>query len=85
MIIGIPKEIMHGEGRVSVIPETVTKLKADGYEVLVEKSAGEGSFFSDEEYAAAGATMIADAAELYEKADIILKVKERETPSMDLM
>lgn len=76
MIIGIPKEIMHGEGRVSAIPETVTKLKADGYEVLVEKSAGEGSFFSDEEYAVAGATMIADAAELYEKADIILKVKE---------
>lgn len=76
MIIGIPKEIMHGEGRVSAIPETVAKLKADGYEVLVEKSAGEGSFFSDEEYAAAGATMIADAAELYEKADIILKVKE---------
>ena len=76
MIIGIPKEIMHGEGRVSAIPETVAKLKADGYEVLVENSAGDGAFFSDEEYAAAGATMIADVAELYAKADIILKVKE---------
>ena len=76
MVIGIPKEIMHGEGRVSAIPETVAKLKADGYEVLVENAAGEGAFFSDEEYAAAGATMVADVAELYAKADIILKVKE---------
>ena len=75
MIIGIPKEIMHGEGRVSAIPETVAKLKADGYEVLVEKSAGDGAFFSDEEYATAGATIIEDVAELYAKAYIILKVK----------
>ena len=64
MVIGIPKEIMHGEGRVSAIPETVAKLKADGYDVLVEKTAGEGAFFSDEDYAAAGATMICDVAEL---------------------
>ena len=76
MVIGIPKEIMHGEGRVSAIPETVAKLKADGFEVLVEKTAGEGAFFSDEEYAMAGATMIDDAMEVYEKSDIILKVKE---------
>ncbi len=76
MIIGIPKEIMHGEGRVSAIPETVAKLKADGYQVLVEKSAGDGAFFSDEEYAAAGAEIMDDVAELYAKSDIILKVKE---------
>ncbi len=76
MVIGIPKEIMHGEGRVSAIPETVAKLKADGFDVLVEKTAGDGAFFSDEEYAAAGATLMDDVAELYNKADIILKVKE---------
>ncbi len=76
MIIGIPKEIMHGEGRVAAVPETVAKLKADGFEVLVENHAGESAFFSDEEYAAAGAEMVADAAELYDRADIILKVKE---------
>ena len=76
MIIGIPKEIMHGEGRVSAIPETVAKLKADGFDVLVEKSAGAGAFFSDAEYAAAGATLLDDVAELYKKADVILKVKE---------
>ena len=73
MIIGIPKEIMHGEGRVSAIPETVALLKAEGFEVLVENTAGEGALFADSEYAAAGATMIADAEELYAKADIILK------------
>ncbi len=76
MVIGIPKEIMHGEGRVSAIPETVSLLKAEGFDVLVENSAGEGALFSDAEYAEAGATMIADCEELYAKSDIILKVKE---------
>ena len=76
MIIGIPREIMHGEGRVAAIPETVAKLKADGFEVLVENRAGELAFFSDAEYAAAGAEMVADAQELYDRSDIILKVKE---------
>ena len=76
MVVGIPREIMHGEGRVSAIPETVAKLKNDGYAVLVEKNAGAEAFFSDEEYAAAGAEIVADAAELYDRSDIILKVKE---------
>lgn len=76
MTVGIPREIMHGEGRVSAIPETVAKLKADGYEVLVEKNAGAQAFFSDEQYAAAGAEIVGDAAEVYSRSDIILKVKE---------
>ena len=76
MVVGIPREIMHGEGRVSAIPETVAKLKNDGYAVLVEKNAGAEAFFSDEEYAAAGAEIVADASELYDRSDIILKVKE---------
>ncbi len=76
MVIGIPKEIMHGEGRVSAIPETVSLLKAEGFDVIVENTAGEGALFSDADYAAAGATMIADVEELYAKSDIILKVKE---------
>lgn len=76
MIIGIPKEIMHGEHRVAAIPETVAKLSNDGAAVLVEKSAGEGAFYHDDQYAAAGAQIIADVAELYARADLILKVKE---------
>ncbi len=76
MVIGIPREIMHDEGRVSAIPETVKKLVADGNTVLVEKGAGLGSFFPDADYAAAGAELIDDVAELYKRADLILKVKE---------
>ena len=76
MIIGIPKEIMHGEDRVSATPETVGKLVKDGANVLVEKSAGEGAFYHDDQYVAAGAKIIDDVAELYKKSDVILKVKE---------
>ncbi|MED9958752.1 MAG: NAD(P) transhydrogenase subunit alpha [Christensenellales bacterium] len=76
MLIGIPKEIMHGERRVSAIPETVAKLVKDGAEVWVEKSAGEGAFFHDNQYVQAGAKIVDDVAVIYEKADVILKVKE---------
>ena len=76
MIIGIPKEIMHGELRVSAIPETVAKLVKDGAEVLVEKSAGVGAHYLDSQYEEAGAQLVVDVAELYERADVILKVKE---------
>jgi len=76
MIIGIPKEIMHGERRVSATPETVAKMVQDGHSVLVEKTAGLGSFISDEQFAAAGAQLLDDAADVMAKADVILKVKE---------
>ncbi|MFA6627327.1 MAG: NAD(P) transhydrogenase subunit alpha [Bacilli bacterium] len=76
MIIGIPKEIMHGEKRVSAIPDTVKKMVADGATVLVEKSAGEGSFYHDDQYAEAGAYLIDGPESIFEKADVILKVKE---------
>ncbi|MDD4212786.1 MAG: NAD(P) transhydrogenase subunit alpha [Bacilli bacterium] len=76
MIIGIPKEIMHGEKRVSAIPETVKKMVADGASVLVEKGAGEGSFYHDDQYQEAGATIIDCPDFIFEKADVIMKVKE---------
>jgi len=76
MVIGIVKEIMSGERRVSAIPETVKKMVADGLTVLVEKGAGVGSYYLDEYYQAAGATLIDDPEEVYNKADVILKVKE---------
>ena len=76
MIIGIPKEIMPGEKRVSATPETVSKLVKDGATLLVEKSAGEGSFYHDEEYKAAGAEIVDEVAEIFQKSDVILKVKE---------
>lgn len=76
MTIGVPTEIMPGEGRVSATPETVKKMVEQGAKVLVQKGAGKGSFFSDEQYREAGATMIDDEPEIFEKADVILKVKE---------
>lgn len=76
MIIGIPKEIMLGEARVAATPETVKKFVTDGATVLIEQSAGVGSFFYDEEYVKAGAQIISSAEEIFQKADLILKVKE---------
>ena len=76
MVIGVPTEIMHGEGRVSSTPETVKKMVDEGAKVLVQKGAGQGAFFSDEEYVKAGATLVDGAEEVYQKADVILKVKE---------
>lgn len=76
MIIAIPREIMTGESRVSATPETVKKFVEDGATVYVEAGAGEPSFHHDEDYVAAGATLLTDTAELFAKADVILKVKE---------
>ncbi|MCK9471991.1 MAG: NAD(P) transhydrogenase subunit alpha [Bacilli bacterium] len=76
MVIGVVKEIMHGERRVSAIPDTVKKMVNDGLTVLFEKGAGLGSFYLDEDYAAAGATLLEDPEEIYKRADVILKVKE---------
>ncbi len=76
MIIGIPKEIMHGEARVAATPETVKKFVSDGFTVLVENGAGVGSHYYDEEYANAGAEMVANAADIFSRSELILKVKE---------
>ena len=76
MIIGIPKEIMHDEARVAATPETVAKFVNEGFEVLVEKTAGEGALFHDEDYVKAGATMVDNPEEIYNRAEMILKVKE---------
>ncbi len=76
MTIGIPKEIMPGERRVSATPDTVKKMVAEGAQVLVEQGAGAGSFFADNDYQSAGATLVADVQEIFAKAHVILKVKE---------
>ena len=76
MIIGIPKEIMHEEARVAATPDSVKKYVADGHKVLVEKGAGVGALHADAAYAAAGAVMCDTAQEVYDGAELILKVKE---------
>jgi NAD(P) transhydrogenase subunit alpha len=76
MVIGIPKEIMRGESRVAAIPETTSKMIANGHKVLFEQGAGIGSHHPDGEYTDAGAEIIKDVTDLYKHADVILKVKE---------
>lgn len=76
MIIGVPKEIKNNENRVGLTPAGVSALCKAGHTVNVQATAGIGSGFSDEEYAAAGATMLASIEEIYKIADMIIKVKE---------
>ncbi len=76
MIIGVPKEIKDNEYRVSITPGGVEALAHEGHLVLVEQGAGAGSGFSDEEYGAAGAEIVPDAAATWQRADLVLKVKE---------
>ena len=76
MRVGVPKEIKANENRVALIPVGVEQLRASGHEVLVEKDAGLGSGFKDEDYKRAGAKVVSPPAEIYGSADMILKVKE---------
>lgn len=76
LTVGVPKEIMKGERRVAAIPETVKKMVGEGAKVLIEKGAGDGSFFMDQQYQDAGATLVDDVEKVFAQADVILKVKE---------
>ena len=76
LVVGVPKEIKDNENRVAVHPDGVAELVFAGHEVLVEAGAGTGSRFSDAEFAAAGAKVLATADEVYAGADLIVKVKE---------
>ncbi|MFO7952588.1 MAG: alanine dehydrogenase [Bacillota bacterium] len=74
--IGVPREIKSDEERVAITPGGVELFRKNGNEVVIEKSAGEGSGFSDEEYKQAGAKIMNSASEVYSSADLVLKVKE---------
>ncbi|AVT49549.1 alanine dehydrogenase [Shewanella baltica] len=76
MIIGVPKEIKNHEYRVGMVPSSVRELAIKGHEVFVETNAGTGIGFSDQDYIDAGATILATAAEVFAKAQMIVKVKE---------
>lgn len=76
MNIGLPREVKDNEFRVGMVPAGVHALTEGGHHVLIESSAGEGSGFSDEEYQAAGATIIANADDLYSSSELVVKVKE---------
>ncbi len=76
MIVGVPKEMKRDEYRVAMLPVGVEELVRRGHRVLFEASAGLGSGLLDEEYAESGAELVATAAEIFERSDLIVKVKE---------
>jgi len=76
MIIGVPKEVKDHEARVGLVPSGATALREAGHRVLVETQAGVGSSIPDQDYADAGAEIISSAAEVWKKADLVVKVKE---------
>ncbi|MBE9528329.1 MAG: alanine dehydrogenase [Proteobacteria bacterium] len=76
MQIGVPKEIKDNEFRVAMIPAVVGALKGSGHHVMIETGAGLGSGFSDEEYLQAGAEIVEDCKLLWDRAEMVVKVKE---------
>jgi alanine dehydrogenase len=76
MRIGVPKEIKDNEYRVGLIPAVVRELTERGHSVFVETAAGQGAGFSDDDYRAAGGRVVAEAAEVFEAVELIVKVKE---------
>ncbi|RYU11133.1 alanine dehydrogenase, partial [Nocardioides iriomotensis] len=76
MKVGVPKEVKNHEYRVALTPVGVHELVQHGHEVVIEAGAGSGSQIPDEEYVAAGATMLGSADDVWGSADMVLKVKE---------
>src|SRR5215831_6593951 len=76
MKVGVPKEIKEQENRVAVLPSEVYQLTRLGYEVYVEKNAGSGAGFPDEEYGRAGGVILEKHEDVFHEADLVVKVKE---------
>ncbi|MFN0124640.1 MAG: alanine dehydrogenase [Blastocatellia bacterium] len=85
MIIGVPREIKDNESRVGLTPAGARTLADSGHRILIERQAGEGSGIRDEEYTTAGATLIDTADELWERGEMIIKVKEPVGPEYHRM
>ena len=76
MIIGVPKEVKNNENRIGLTPKSVKCLCSLNHEILIEKGAGEGIGFFDDQYIAAGARIISSSEEVYRSSEMIVKVKE---------
>ena len=85
MIVGVPKEIKNNEFRVAITPAGVREFVKSGHTVLIEQGAGLGSALSDSEYQAQGAQIVASADEVWQKSDLVLKVKEPIAPEYSRM
>ena len=85
LVIGIPKELASDECRVALVPDLVSKYARLGVALVMESGAGELSHFSDALYGLGGITIVDDAAEVYARADIILRVQAPSLPEIELM
>jgi alanine dehydrogenase len=85
MIVGVPREIKQDEYRVAMLPVGVEELLRRGHQVLVEAGAGLGSGIADHDYLRNGAELVSDAAEIFARADLIVKVKEPQKSELRLM
>src|SRR5258706_9905059 len=85
MIIGIPKEIKGQEYRVALLPSAAYQLIKRGHQVLVERNAGAGAGYPDADYEQAGATLVGDHTGVFEKADLVVKVKEPQPSEYPLL
>jgi alanine dehydrogenase len=85
MIVGVPKEIKGQEYRVALLPSAAYQLIKRGHQVLVESGAGAGAGYPDNDYAQAGATLVADHGTVFEKADLLVKVKEPQPSECPLL
>ncbi len=85
MIIGVPREIKKSEHRVSITPPAVDALVSKGHQIIIETLAGAGSGISNEDYTSAGANLAPDAKTVYQRAEMILKVKELFPQEFDLL
>jgi len=85
MRVGVPKEIKDHEFRVGLVPQTVAELTARGHDVLIETQAGLGAGLSDDDYRAAGATIVPEAADVFARSDLIVKVKEPLPPERAML
>jgi alanine dehydrogenase len=85
MRIGVPKEIKNNEFRVGMVPAGVRELTSAGHEVMVETGAGNGIGVDDAQYKAAGATIAATAAEVFQQGELIVKVKEPQPNECEML
>nr|MBC8445330.1 alanine dehydrogenase [Rhodospirillaceae bacterium] len=85
MLIGVPKEIKNHEYRVGMTPSAVRELIHHGHQVVVETNAGVGIGMGDDTYEAVGASILGTAAEVFAKADMIVKVKEPQQVECEML
>jgi alanine dehydrogenase len=85
MRAGVVREIKADEYRVAITPAGVREMREHGHEVLIEAGAGEGSAIADSEYEAQGAEIVAGAAEVFERAELIIHVKELQPPEIEML